>query len=130
MPAGVAAGRLFQSGARWTLSPASLVRPVNARPAVSISKSTQPKAQMSVRRSTGRPRACSGLMYAGVPKIAPGRVTIEPVPVAMSAAAPARVEAAGGSSVLAMPKSSTLTMPSGRTFTFAGLRSRWTIPWS
>jgi hypothetical protein len=33
-------------------------------PARSISKSTQPKDQMSVRRSTGFPRACSGLMYA------------------------------------------------------------------
>ena len=33
-----------------------------------------------------------------------------------------------GSSVFARPKSSTFTVPSGRSFTFAGLRSRWTIP--
>ena len=37
-----------------------------ARP-VSISNSTQPNAQMSVRRSTLRPLACSGDMYAAVP---------------------------------------------------------------
>ena len=31
---------------------------------------------------------------------------------------------------LASPKSSTLTWPSGVTFTLAGLRSRWTMPFS
>ena len=36
--------------------------PANARLPVSISNSTQPKAQMSARRSTTRPLACSGLM--------------------------------------------------------------------
>jgi hypothetical protein len=34
----------------------------NGRPPASISKSTQPNAQMSARRSTGLPRACSGLI--------------------------------------------------------------------
>ena len=34
----------------------------NATRPVTISKRTQPKAQMSVRLSTGSPRACSGLM--------------------------------------------------------------------
>src|SRR5262249_12732462 len=33
-----------------------------------------------------------------------------------------------GSSAFASPKSSTLTAPSGATFTFAGFRSRWTMP--
>ena len=41
---------------RVTVSPSKALRPV------SISKSTQPNAQMSVRLSTGCPRACSGLM--------------------------------------------------------------------
>ena len=35
-----------------------------------------------------------------------------------------------GSRLFARPKSSTFTVPSGRSFTFAGLRSRWTIPCS
>ena len=35
---------------------------------MSISDTTQPKAQMSARRSTGVPRACSGDMYRGRPK--------------------------------------------------------------
>ncbi len=39
--------------------------PRNAVRPVSISYSTQPNAQMSVRLSTVCPRACSGLMYAG-----------------------------------------------------------------
>ena len=38
---------------------------------VSISNTTHPNAQMSVRLSTGFPRACSGLMYAAVPRITP-----------------------------------------------------------
>ena len=38
--------------------------------------------------------------------------------------------APGGSIALARPKSRTLTLPSGVTLTFAGLRSRWTIPFS
>ena len=37
----------------------------------SNSYSTQPNAQISVRLSTALPRACSGLMYAGVPRITP-----------------------------------------------------------
>ena len=42
---------------------------------VSISYSTHPNAQMSVRWSTGRPRACSGDMYAAVPRIMPACVS-------------------------------------------------------
>jgi len=47
--------------------------PKSARP-VSISYSTTPNAQMSARRSTLWPRACSGLTYAAVPMIAPAMV--------------------------------------------------------
>ncbi len=39
-------------------------------------------------------------------------------------------EAASAAHALARPKSRTLTFPSGVTLTFAGLRSRWTIPFS
>jgi hypothetical protein len=39
-----------------------IVSPSNSRRPVAISVTTTPKAQMSVRTSTGRPRACSGDM--------------------------------------------------------------------
>ena len=45
--------------------------PSNARRPVSISYSTTPNAQTSARRSTALPRACSGAMYAAVPRISP-----------------------------------------------------------
>ena len=35
-----------------------------------------------------------------------------------------------GSIAFAKPKSRTLTVPSGRSLMLAGLRSRWTMPWS
>ena len=61
--------------------PGALVRacvvtssPRNAGRPLSISYSTQPNAQMSVRRSTALPLACSGLMYAAVPRIMPASV--------------------------------------------------------
>ena len=41
---------------------------------MSISYSTQPNAQMSLRLSTACPFACSGLMYAAVPRIMPACV--------------------------------------------------------
>src|SRR5918993_563567 len=47
----------------------------NARRPASISKSTQPNAQMSVRVSTCCPRACSGLIYADVPRTTPRLVS-------------------------------------------------------
>ena len=45
--------------------------PSNGRLPVSISYSTQPNAQMSLRLSASRPFACSGDMYAAVPRITP-----------------------------------------------------------
>jgi len=48
--------------------------PANARRPVSISQSTQPKAQRSARLSSAWSRSCSGLMYAGVPRTTPLRV--------------------------------------------------------
>ena len=50
------------------------VSPANGCLPVSISYSTTPKAQMSARLSTTAPRACSGAMYAAVPRITPACV--------------------------------------------------------
>ena len=64
MLAGVCAGRALQSGSRSRIAAivSEIVSPRNAGRPVSISYNTQPNAQMSVRLSTGFPRACSGLM--------------------------------------------------------------------
>ena len=61
---------------REDATPASRQRPRRQTGApVSISKSTHPNAQMSLRLSAGRPLACSGLMYAAVPMIKPTPVS-------------------------------------------------------
>ena len=84
---------------------------------------------MSARLSTGRPFACSGDIYAAVPRIMPTPVIIAGDVIVgdcdtFIGALPI------GSMALASPKSSTFTVPSGRTLMFAGLRSRWMIPCS
>ena len=94
---GVAAGSAVQSGdrSRTDASVSEIVAPENARRPVIISNSTQPNAQMSVDLSIGWPRACSGLMYAGVPRITPtpvisaGEVTVGD---SVTAAVPALVD--------------------------------------
>ena len=65
-------------------------------------------------------------MYAAVPRIIPGCVPAAPIVVESMAASDTPVPS--GSSAFARPKSMTLTVPSVRTFTFAGFRSRWTMP--
>ena len=62
--AGSVAGNAVQSGSDLTTDEMISVAssPSNAFLPVSISNSTQPNAQTSVRLSTARPRACSGLM--------------------------------------------------------------------
>ena len=103
-----------------------IVSPSNALRPESISYSTAPKAQTSVRRSTALPRACSGDMYAAVPMTTPARVAAAVIVGECVASGEDR------SAVIAFarPKSRTLTLPSGRSFTLAGFRSRWTIPFS
>ena len=117
--AGVARGRAARSGSRLRIatSVSEAVTPPKARRPESISASTQPNDQRSVRLSTGCPRACSGLMYAGVPRIDPSRV-------ALPAAVAASVSVAETDTLLARPKSRTLTLPPGVTLTLAGFRSR------
>jgi hypothetical protein len=61
----------------------------------------QPNDQTSLRRSTGLPRACSGLMYAAVPSTVPS--TVRALIVSASGEA--------GRSLAASPKSSTLATP-------------------
>ena len=88
---------------------------------VSISRTKTPKAQRSLRLSTDLPAACSGLMYAAVPRMTPAWVAwIESVGEFIACA----FVADGGSTAFARPKSSTFTVLSGRSLMFAGFRSR------
>ena len=83
---------------------------------------------MSARLSTGLPRACSGDMYAAVPRMRPAAV---PVCARVGDCERSPLDRPPGPSpahALARPKSRTLTVPSGVTLMFAGFRSRWTMP--
>ena len=66
-------------------------------------------------------------MYAAVPRIMPTRV--DPIAVVWERDATS-VSAGSPAAAFARPKSSTLTTPAGVTLTLAGLRSRWTMPFS
>ena len=61
---GTSDGSASQFGSRRTTAPSTSVMssPSKARRPVSISYSTQPNAQMSLRLSASRPFACSGDM--------------------------------------------------------------------
>ena len=61
---GVVDGSRVQSGGRSRIAAivSDVVAPAKGARPEHNSNSTQPNAQMSVRRSTGCPRACSGLM--------------------------------------------------------------------
>ena len=67
---------------------------------------------MSLRKSIFSPRACSGLMYSGVP-------ITRPVAVA---------EAASPPHSFAMPKSISRTWPRASRMMFGVFRSRWMMP--
>ena len=77
---------------------------------------------MSLRFVAARPLACSGAMYAAVPRITPACVIAGEVIVGdwVNACAAAASVPAFGSRALAKPKSSTFTVPSGRTYQFDG----------
>lgn len=135
---GVEAGSAEKSmSARNTAAIVSLIVSAlnNCRP-VSISYNTTPNAQMSARRSTGRPLACSGDMYAAVPRITPMAVMAGEVIVGPGSRVPGPgfPESLGPgvpeSRAFANPKSSTFTVPSSRTLMLAGFRSRWMMPCS
>ncbi len=128
------AGTDFGSASRSTgrvstaASVSETVSPSNNRWPASISNRTTPNAQMSARLSTGLPRACSGLMYAAVPRIMPIAVPALVIVgrIVGAEVGPEAVESP--TTALARPKSRTFTEPSGVILMFAGLRSRWTIP--
>src|SRR5262245_11788247 len=124
---GTSAGSAVQSGSplMTDANTTATSSPPNAGLAVSISNSTQPKAQMSTRLSTALPRACSGAMYAAVPSNTPTPVTIagEVIVGDIDNGDGPVAGAIDVSASLAKPKSSTLTVPSGRTLIFAGFRS-------
>src|SRR6185503_18740094 len=120
------AGTRISSGGSLTTAAIVSVKswPGNARIPVNISNSTHPNAQISARLSTVLPRACSGAMYAAVPRSVPTPVIIAGDVMVGDIDMLADVVAVG-SIAFARPKSSTLTTPSGRTLIFAGFRSRW-----
>ncbi len=124
---GTDAGSAFHSGSRSRILPitSEVVGPVNACAPVRHSKMTQPNAHTSVRRSTARPRACSGLMYDAVPSTRP--MAVPETPMVGGAESPA---ATGDSAAppLARPKSSTFATRAGVSITLPGLRSRCTMP--
>ncbi len=124
MAGDVSAGRRLQSTSprRTSARVCDTVSPLNSREPESISNRRTPNDQISQRLSTAWPLACSGLMYAAVPRMIPALVEAT-VSVGDCSIA---VEPAGAelSNALARPKSSTLTSPSDRTLTLAGFRSR------
>jgi hypothetical protein len=75
-------------------------------------------------RSTFFPRACSGLIYAAVPRRTPACVAawLSVGEVDMS------VALKSSSRAFASPKSRTFAAPFGVIFTLAGFRSRWMMP--
>jgi len=93
----------------------------------SISHNTTPNDQISARRSTAAPAACSGAMYPGVPRITPASVA--PM-VSVGELPPAPAARTPDCTAVASPKSKTFTAPSSRTLTLAGFRSRCTTPFS
>ena len=94
----------------------------NARLPVSISYSTAPKANRSLRASASAPRSCSGAMYGSVPTSALAW---------RSRDSPGRLGAAARRGQRcrrrARPKSSSFA-PDRVSMMLAGLRSRWTMP--
>ena len=109
--AGAGDGSRDQSGSRSTIAAsvsANVLLP-NALVPVNISYSTHPNDQISVRLSTVKPLACSGLIYAAVPSSVPDCVSSDfATLVAFVPPISAPVSRA-----FATPKSSTLMVPSG-----------------
>jgi hypothetical protein len=102
-----------------TVSPRNAARPVNA------SKRQHPNARMSVLLSRTFPRACSGLMYAAVPRMTPVSVGLR-VTVGDSDRCPFSFDV----NAFARLKSRTFAFPSSVSLTFEGFRSRWRMPLS
>src|SRR5262249_6095677 len=116
MAGGVFAGSRVHSGSVLNISAriSPIVSPWNIARAVSISYRTHPNAQMSEVRSMVLPRACSGDMYAAVPKITPGTEALIRVGELDN------MVVCGFSNAFANPKSNTFTFPPSASLIFAG----------
>jgi hypothetical protein len=106
---------------------AAEVLPLNGRVPVAISYKRTPKEKRSVRGSNSLPRVCSGDIYATVPSVLPGLVKWSG-----STSCVANVSASAAALLagftLARPKSKILACPLSVRKIFAGLMSRWTMP--
>ena len=115
---------------RISLNAAAEVAPRNGNFPVAISYNTVPNENRSVRASSSFPNACSGDIYATVPRAEPGLVicSLESSNVASSDAvspvAPTPL------ATFASPKSKIFACPRVVTKMFAGLMSRCTIPFA
>ena len=113
---GVSAGNDAQSGSRSRIAATvseNVSRAKGARP-VSISKTTQPNAQMSVRLSTGCPRRLLRAHVGGRAQNHARLVVAGDGDRRRLRDATSRVDPASSASIaFARPKSSTLTVPSG-----------------
>ena len=100
---------------------------------------TAPRPNTSARSSTRStsPAACSGGMYAGVPRTLPAWVSVpgsddRPVSISDCRGGARASRGAGGAPgfarTLARPQSMTCTSPNAPTITFDGFRSRWMTP--
>ena len=131
---GVTTGSEARSGSRviTAASTSATDSPSNVRRPASISFSTQPNAQMSARLSIAFPRACSGAMYAAVPRIMPMPGHSRQVrDRRANATGVVTARAAGSAERLREPKIQHLdACRPARTLMLAGLRSRWMIPCS
>jgi hypothetical protein len=122
--AGVSAGSRDQSGSVVTTAAirSVIVSPGNSGAPVSNSNSTTPNAHTSARRSTVRPRICSGDMYPAVPRIIPATVPLD-ASVGDRDGSPDRTPLARSPAhAFASPKSRTFAVPAAVTFTLAGFR--------
>ena len=117
--------RETDGGSSLRIAPSRLARvlPSNAVRPVSISNSSAPNAKMSVRASASSPSICSGAMYWNVPRIVPCTVRFAGDVGGIDCA----VAATTGTALFASPKSSSFA-PASVSMTFAGLRSRCTMP--
>jgi hypothetical protein len=80
---------------------------------------------MSLRASASLPSTCSGAMYCTVPRIVP--CAVPGGVVAIRVRPDIEIGPAGFARSFARPKSSSFA-PVFVSMTFAGLRSRWTMP--
>ena len=109
---------------RTWASTAAPVSPMKAGLPTRISNRIVPSAQTSEPSDAPSPRACSGLMVAGVPMMAPGWV-VRALPLEGSRGVQRSLASLVGQ---ASPQSATWVSPNSPTSTLSGLRSRWMMP--